>query len=33
MAQEFVVPDVGEGLTKITVLKWLVEVGGEVTMD
>lgn len=33
MAQEFVVPDVGEGLTQITVLKWLVEVGGEVTMD
>lgn len=33
MAQEFVVPDVGEGLTHITVLKWLVEVGSAVSLD
>ena len=33
MAQEFTVPDVGEGLTHITVLKWLVDVGSAVTMD
>ena len=33
MAQEFTVPDVGEGLTQITVLKWLVAVGSEVSMD
>ena len=33
MAQEFAVPDIGEGLTQITVLKWLVGVGGDVTMD
>ncbi len=33
LAQEFIVPDVGEGLTQITVLKWLVEVGSPVAMD
>lgn len=33
MAREFTVPDVGEGLTQITVLKWLVEVGSPVAMD
>lgn len=33
MAKEFTVPDVGEGLTHITVLKWLVNVGSTVTMD
>ena len=33
MAQEFVVPDIGEGLTQMTVLKWLINIGSEVSMD
>jgi pyruvate dehydrogenase E2 component (dihydrolipoamide acetyltransferase) len=33
MAQEFRLPDIGEGLTEAEVVRWLVPVGGEVAMD
>lgn len=33
MAGEFHLPDIGEGLTEATVVSWLVEVGGEVSLD
>jgi pyruvate dehydrogenase E2 component (dihydrolipoamide acetyltransferase) len=33
MAYEFHLPDIGEGLTEATVVRWLAEVGDEVGMD
>lgn len=33
MPLEFRLPDIGEGLTEATVVRWLVPVGGEVGMD
>ncbi|HSM01545.1 MAG TPA: dihydrolipoamide acetyltransferase family protein [Acidimicrobiia bacterium] len=33
MAFEFRLPDIGEGLTEATVVRWLVPVGGEVALD
>jgi len=33
MAYEFRLPDIGEGLTEATVVRWLVAVGGEVALD
>lgn len=33
MAHEFRLPDIGEGLTEATVVRWLVPVGGAVALD
>ncbi len=33
MAYEFRLPDIGEGLTEAEVVRWLVEVGSEVSLD
>jgi pyruvate dehydrogenase E2 component (dihydrolipoamide acetyltransferase) len=33
MAYEFRLPDIGEGLTEATVVRWLVPVGGDVALD
>ncbi|NQV05074.1 2-oxo acid dehydrogenase subunit E2 [bacterium] len=33
MALEFRLPDIGEGLAEAEVVRWLIEVGGEVAMD
>ena len=33
MAQEFRLPDIGEGLTEAEVIQWLVEVGDPVGVD
>lgn len=33
MADEFHLPDIGEGLTEATVVSWLVELGDEVSLD
>ncbi|MGQ0847843.1 MAG: dihydrolipoamide acetyltransferase family protein [Actinomycetota bacterium] len=33
MAKEFRLPDIGEGLTEAEVVRWLVPVGGEVSVD
>ena len=33
MATEFLLPDIGEGLTEATVVEWLASVGDELTLD
>jgi len=33
MAREFLLPDIGEGLTEAEVVRWLIPVGGEVKVD